>query len=80
MILNLTLLISNSKLKELTMTITNLKKLRLQKNLTQKELGSILHVSESAICRWEKGSRLPRFQKVNEILQLFDITIFDLID
>ena len=37
----------------------NLKKLREEKGLSQKQLGDLLFVNHSTIARWENGSRLP---------------------
>lgn len=37
----------------------NLRKLREEKGLSQKQLGNKMFVSPSAIARWESGSRLP---------------------
>ena len=36
-----------------------LKKLRLEKGLTQRELAERVYVTRSAVVRWENGSRLP---------------------
>ena len=36
-----------------------LRKLRSEKGLSQKQLGKLLFVNHSTICRWENGSRLP---------------------
>ena len=37
----------------------NLKKLREEKGLSQKELGKQMYVNHSTIARWENGTRLP---------------------
>ncbi len=37
----------------------NLKKLREEKGLSQKQLGKLMFVAPSTIARWENGSRLP---------------------
>ena len=37
----------------------NLKKLREEKGLSQKQLGDLMFVNHSTIARWENGSRLP---------------------
>ena len=39
----------------LNMTNTELKQIRLSMNLSQKELGKLLHVHEMTISRWERG-------------------------
>lgn len=51
----------------------HLKKLRKQHNMTQEKLASLLNVSTSAVCKWEKGVNLPdinTFQKLSEILDV----------
>ena len=37
----------------------NLRKLREQKGLTQKQLGDQMFVNHSTVARWENGTRLP---------------------
>ena len=37
----------------------NLRKLREEKRLSQKQLGDLMFVNHSTIARWENGSRLP---------------------
>lgn len=36
---------------------TNLKKLRIQKNLTQQDLAKVLNISRQAYCRYENDQR-----------------------
>ena len=49
----------------------NILSLRKQKGLTQLELGEIIHYSDKAISRWEKGESLPDV----ETLQLLSETL-----
>ena len=42
-----------------TLFAKNLRKLREEKGLSQKELGDLLFVNHSTVARWESGSRLP---------------------
>lgn len=37
----------------------NLKKLRIEKGLSQRELANLIFVDRSTVARWESGSRLP---------------------
>ena len=37
----------------------NLRKLRAERGLSQRQLGNLMFVNHSTIARWEKGSRLP---------------------
>lgn len=51
-----------------------LKKLRLSKKWTQDELGQKLHVSDRTIGTWERGTRQPNIETINEIASLFNVT------
>lgn len=57
----------------------NLKHLRVQKGLTQEELGKILHKDYSTIGKWELGQRSPIMEDVIKIAEFFDISLHDLI-
>ena len=37
----------------------NLKKLRIERGLSQRELADLIYVDRSTVARWESGSRLP---------------------
>ena len=56
----------------------NLKKLRLQKNLTQEQVADILCVSSHTISRWECGTTFPDVMMLPQIAQLYCVTIDDL--
>lgn len=51
-----------------------LKKLRKQRGLTQEELAQNLHVSRSAIAKWENGLGIPGDNYIDEIAAFFGIT------
>jgi transcriptional regulator with XRE-family HTH domain len=53
---------------------SRLKELRLEKKLTQKELGERLKLSESAIGMYERGERLPPIDLIKKIASFFDVT------
>ena len=44
-----------------------LRKLRLEKGLSQKQLGDLLFIDNSTIARWENGSRLPDAMMVTRL-------------
>lgn len=50
-----------------------LRQLRIKKGLTQKELGDILRVSESAIGMYERGERRPSIDLINTMADYFDV-------
>ena len=50
-----------------------LKELRTEKGLTQKALGDEIHVSRSAIAKWEAGLGLPSEDSLVAICEYFDV-------
>ena len=54
-------------------------KLRNERNLTQKELANILHISDKAISRWETGSNYPDLPMLYKISNYFKIPFHDLL-
>lgn len=56
----------------------NLRRLRLDKNLTQEQLANILGVSVQSISRWECGNTLPDIMLLPEIARLYGVTVDDL--
>ena len=59
----------------ITKTAETIKTLRLEKNLTQDELGERVHVSRQAVSRWENGETMPGVDTLKELSQLFGVTI-----
>lgn len=51
-----------------------LKELRLENQLTQKELADKLKVSQNAIFNWEKGNRKPSKEMIERIAFLFHVS------
>lgn len=56
----------------------NLKKLRLQKKLTQEQVADILGVNAHTISRWECGTTLPDVMLLPEIAKIYCVTVDDL--
>ncbi len=52
-----------------------IKKLRKEKNLTQKELGFLMNVSRNAITNWECGTRMPSADQYYELSKIFDVPV-----
>lgn len=52
-----------------------LKALRLERGLTQDELGERVHVSRQAVSRWENGETLPGVDTLRELSAVFGVTI-----
>lgn len=53
--------------------------LRIQNNLTQKQLAMYLGVSNKAVSKWETGEAMPRVKTLQAIAQCFGITYSDLL-
>lgn len=56
----------------------NLKRLREEHGLTQRELGRIAGVSDKAVSTWEKGHKAPRMSAITAIAEHFGIPTGDL--
>ena len=52
-----------------------IKKLRKERNLTQKELGFLMNVSRNAITNWECGTRMPSADQYYELSKIFDVSV-----
>lgn len=53
---------------------TNLKNYRVENGYTQESLAKLLHVSRSAVAKWENGLGLPTKESIDDICKLFNIT------
>lgn len=53
---------------------TRLKELRLQKKLTQEELGKIVHVSKVSISGYERGGRNPDRETLTDLADYFGVS------
>ena len=51
-----------------------IKEKRLEKNLTQNELGEILYVSDKTVSRWETDTTLPDASILPKLAEVFDVT------
>lgn len=56
-----------------------LKCLRIEKNLTQKELANLLNVSQNAIYNWENGKRQPKIEQIQKIANVLEVQINELL-
>ena len=56
----------------------NLRRLRLEKKLTQEQLANILGISVQSVSRWECGNSLPDVMLLPDIARLYGVTIDDL--
>ena len=57
-----------------------LKKLRLEKGLTQEQLAEVFGVSDRTVSRWENGRNLPDLSLLVELADYYDSDIREIID
>ena len=57
-----------------------LKELRIKKELTQEELAKEIHVSRSAICKWEMGNGIPSEPNIEGLCNFFNVSEEYLLD
>ncbi len=53
--------------------------LRKEKGISQKQFAAVLNVSESAVCKWEKGVNLPDTLNLQAISDMFQVTVNELL-
>ncbi len=51
-----------------------LKILRVNRGLTQEELGKILGVTKASICCYERGTRTPTLENLMDLVQFFGVS------
>ena len=57
---------------------SNIKRLRMERQMTQKELAKYLNVSVQAVSKWERGRAYPDLALLLPIASLFHVTLDDL--
>lgn len=62
------------------MVSENIKRVRTEKNMTQKELAEKLHVTAQAVSRWETGEVEVSINTIQEMSKIFNVSINELID
>lgn len=59
----------------------NIRRIRKDKKLTQKELGEKLEgISQQQIGQWENGNKIPKLDTIRKIADALDVHLSDLID
>lgn len=51
------------------------KELRIEHNLTQKQLADKLQTTNSSVCDWEKGRSQPDLKTLANMAQLFQVSV-----
>ena len=52
-----------------------LKELRLERNMSQLELGKLVNMSKMAISHWERGHSEPSIEQLKILATFFDVSI-----
>ena len=52
-----------------------LRKLRIEKGLTQRELAAMMYVTRSTVARWESGKRLPDAMMLAQLAEILHVDI-----
>lgn len=55
------------------------KKLRIEAGLTQEDIAKKLDLSKTAVGAWENGRAKPRFDKMNQLADLFGVPVSELL-
>lgn len=58
----------------------NIRRIRKEKGLTQKELGNLCNLADSAIRRYELGGANPKLETVEKIAQALDVPIREIME
>ena len=53
---------------------------RKVRNLTQRQLADILHVSYQAVSKWESGISLPTVEMISDIAETLSVTVDSLLN
>lgn len=57
----------------------NLRKLRKAKDIKQETLAEAMNVSRQTVSKWENGTAMPDFKKLNALAEYFGVTIDELL-
>jgi len=52
---------------------SRLKSLRREKGMTQEELGELLNVTKVSVCCYEKGTRVPSLETLEDLSNIFGV-------
>lgn len=57
-----------------------IKQLRAEKNMTQKQLAEKLFITDKAVSKWERGLSLPDISLLENIAEIFDVSVSELVN
>lgn len=52
-----------------------LRELRIEKNISQQQLGNVVNVSKMAVSHWESGHSEPSIEQLIVISDYFEVTV-----
>ena len=53
--------------------MNNIKKLRKDKGLTQRQLADLIGIEQTGVCKWEKGICLPSSETLVKLAEIFEV-------
>lgn len=53
---------------------TSIKKLRMERNMTQDQLAEQLHVTRQAVSNWENGKTQPDIDTLTQLAEVFNVS------
>lgn len=57
----------------------NIRRIRIERGLSQEELAQAVGVTGSAISRWESGQRQPNIEKLKKLSAALGVTVDELL-
>lgn len=58
----------------------SIRKLRLQKHMTQQQLARFLHITRTTLSNYERGKHLPDIYMIKKIADIFEVSIDSLLE
>src|SRR5690554_2866701 len=56
-----------------------LKQIRISKNMTQRELAKLMHVTPQAVSRWENSNSIPDINTLKSIAEFYGISVDEIL-
>ncbi|MGL5440106.1 MAG: helix-turn-helix domain-containing protein [Filifactoraceae bacterium] len=56
-----------------------IRKIRLEKNMTQKQLANIMNISDKTVSKWERGLGLPEISLLNDLSEILGVDLASLL-
>lgn len=72
--------IGSTNKKDSDMFQIKLKELREKHKLSQAKLAKLLNVSQSTVAMWENGENKPKYEKIINLCQIFNVSAAELLD